>query len=128
MPRITSAKVTADTSVVTTNETAVAQVDNVITGGPGRTVELHGSMQITTGAATTAVTPRIRRGAGVGGALVGEGNPIGAGAAATVAISLDTEDLPGDVDHQSYTLTVQQTAATGNGTVLQAELIAEVAE
>jgi len=118
--------VQADTIVVTTAETDAVETPGVQTTPQRARVRLHGFAQVTAGVGATAVTLRVRRGAGVGGAIVGEGNPVTVAAGNTVNLSIDVEDSPGEVANQVYTLSVQQTAATGNGTVVQAELAATV--
>lgn len=81
--------------------------------------------QLTTGAATTTVTPRIRRGALVTDPLVGEANAVTIGAAAGSTeqfFGFAFEELVAAGDVQ-YSLTLQQAAATGNGTVLAAAIL-----
>lgn len=118
---------TADTSLVTTAETVIATLAGVTTKYGSESVRLRGWAQITAGTATTAITLRIRR-SSVTGTLVGEANPIqgGVAAASTSGLDIATTDTPGDVAGQTYVLTAQQTAATGNGTALQASLEAAV--
>ena len=61
--------------------------------------------------------------------LVGEGNPVTAGVAgaATSELSLGVTDLPaGELANQSYCVTVAQTGAAANGTILQADIRAWV--
>ena len=128
MGRKTSTKVVTDTPLVTTAETDVGEVTGITTGGPSKTIRLNGWAQVTAGVGATALTARIRRGQGITGAVVGEGNPVNVAAGNTIEVEVETEDVPGDVDHQAYTLTVQQTAATGNGTALQAEVAAEISD
>lgn len=119
---------TADTTLVTTAETVVATLSGVNT--PRRTsVYLKGWAQLTTGVATTAVTPRIRRDS-VSGTLVGEGNAVTIGAAAGGTEDFEVEGIDSGVDlaNGTYVLTLAQTAATGNGTALQAGLSASMPE
>lgn len=81
--------------------------------------------QLTSGTATTTVTPRIRRGNAITGALVGEANAenlkTAAGSTEPFLIMV-AEDLTRIASIQ-YSLTLQQAAATGNGTVLQASIL-----
>lgn len=123
-----STKKTADTILVTVAETDVVEVGDITTGGPGKKVRVSGWAQVTAGVGTTAITAKIKEGRGTAGAVVGEGNPVTVVAGNTIEVEVETEQQPGDVDHQAYTLTIQQTAATGNGTVLQAEVVAEVSD
>lgn len=118
----------ADVSLVTTAETVVATLTGVSTNQPGQTVALRGNYQITLGTGTTAVTTRIRRDS-VTGTLVGEANAEqdSTAAGSTEGHSIEVEEVnPGEFSGRTYVLTVQQTAATGNGTVLQSALAAEV--
>ncbi len=128
MGRKYSTPKTVDTALVTVAETDVAEVTGIVTGGPAKTIRVSGWAQVTAGVGATAFTARLRRGQGIAGAVVGEGNPVSVAAGNTVEVEVETEDQPGDVDHQAYTLTVQQTAATGNGNALQAEVAAEVSD
>lgn len=121
--------VTADTALVTTAETVVATVSGVTTGRAVN-VQLRGWAQLTTGTNTTAVTPRIRRGTTIAGTLIGEGNPvtIGAAAGSTEDFEVDVVDSGADIASASYVLTLQQTAASANGSCLQAAIEAYVPE
>lgn len=120
-----SASFTTDVNVPTTTETVVATLSGVSTPRK-RDITLKGWVQLTNGTATTAVTPRIRRGTDATGTLVGEGNPvqIGTAAGSTEGYDIETIDPGVDLSNATYVLTVQQTAATGNGTALQGELTA----
>lgn len=120
---------TADTTLVTTAETVVARVDGVSTGR-ALPVSIRAWAQLTTGTATTAVTPRIRRGTTITGTLIDEGNPVTIGAAAggTEEFDIDAIDDNADLAGASYVLTLQQTAATGNGTCLQSGIEVYVPE
>lgn len=125
-PNIYDAVVTTDTTIPTTTETVVATVVVPAVPGPGARVKLMGDAQVTAGTATTAVTPRWRRGTDATGTLVGEGNPITLAATNTGQVAFNATDTPGEIAGQSYVLTVQQTAATGNGSALQATALAIV--
>lgn len=123
-PRLRKSVTAANVTVTTTTETVVVTLTGVsMPSGDGR-VRLSGFVQMTLGTATTTVTVRVRRGTTTAGTLVGEGNPIAIPSAAgtDAAFTTDVEDTPGEVAGQSYVLTVEQAAATGNGTVLQAAL------
>lgn len=126
--RVYSSEVSADTTVVTTAETVVATISGVGTSLPGEKIRLSGQASITLGTATTALTWRIRRDS-VTGTVVNDADPvqIETAAASTEDHNVDADDsFSGEVAGQTYVLTVQQTAATGNGTVLNAYLKAEV--
>lgn len=126
MARTYSTPTVTDLPLVTTAETDTVEVTGITTGRPGKRIRIRGWAQVTAGVGATALTPRIRSGQGVGGALIGEGNPLTIAAGQTQTVVIETEDVPGDVAGQAYTMTMQQTAATGNGTVLQADLTATV--
>lgn len=119
---------TSDTPLVTTAETVVATVVVPSVPGPGSTIVVEAHCQLTVGTGTTSITPRIRRGSTTAGTLVGEANAQGVSGAAgsTEDVGLTVDDTPGEVVNQSYVLTVQQGAATGNGTSVQAEIHATV--
>lgn len=120
-------EVTANTALVTTAETVVATLSTVSTYQPGEKIKLSGQAQLTTGANTTAVTPRIRRDS-VTGTVVNEANAITVGAAAgsTEVFDVQCEDqFSGEVANQVYVLTLQQTGATADGSALYAYLEAE---
>jgi hypothetical protein len=127
--RTLSSQITTDTALVTTAETVVATLDSVTTPRAVN-VTLRAWAQLTTGTATTAVTPRIRRGTTAAGTLINEGNPVTLGAAAggTEDFEIDAVDLNADISGASYVLTLQQTAATGNGSCLQAQISASIPE
>jgi hypothetical protein len=121
-------QVVSDLAIVTTTETVVATVTVAATPNASARVKLHGALTITLGASTTAVTLRIRRGNGITGTVVGEANPdqIETAAGSTEDHDVTYEDFPGEVAGQVYSLTVQQTAASANGSVLSAYIDAEV--
>jgi len=116
---------TADVTITTTTETAIVTSGSARPAYATTRVLVIAWGQLTTGAATTAVTPRIRRGTTASGTLIGEGNAetLKAAAAGTEPFFIvATEDL-GAVESVQYTLTLQQTAATGNGSALQAGIV-----
>lgn len=118
---------TTDTPLVTTAETVVATLTGVST--PRKTsITLEGFAQLTTGASTTAVTPRIRRGSDITGTLIGEANPqqIAAAAGSTEELYIKAIDPNVDLAGGTYVLTLQQTAASANGSNLQATLSASM--
>lgn len=119
--------VTANTNVVQTTETVVATVSGVTTGRK-EDIRVSAWCQFTTGANATGLIPRIRRGTGITGQVVGEGNTLQVAAAAGSTEELDITfiDPAQDVSSQSYVLTVQQVAATADGTALQASIEARI--
>lgn len=124
-PQEYDSPITTDTPLVTTTETVIATLSGVTSSGPGQRVKLHGWAQVTAGTSTTAVTLRVRQGAGITGTVVGEANPVQGGVVAATTASLDidvTDALAGEIANQTYVLTAQQVAASANGSVLQASL------
>lgn len=118
LPVVHSAHAEADVTLVTTAETVVLTIPQVTTRDRSELVTLMAFAVVTLGVGATALTMRIRRGTDITGTLVGEGNPVTGAAGNTVGLALGGVDSPGDVSGQSYVVTVQQTAATANGTAL----------
>lgn len=123
-----SSQNTANATITTTTETIIATISGVNTPRAGCKVHLVGFAQITTGTATTALTFRVRRGSTITDTVVAEANAeqIEAAAGSTEGHAVAFEDTPGEVAGQTYVLTVQQTAATGDGTAVFAEAWADV--
>lgn len=113
----------ANTNLANAAETVVATLTGVTTRSASTQVILEGSAQITTGASTTSVTLRIRRG-GLAGAQVGQPAQQNCGAAVPVAASIQVDDFPGETVSATYVLTATQNAATGAGTAVSANLTA----
>ena len=113
---------TANVTLTTTSETAIITSNPLSKKRIGSSYFVVAWAQLTTGTATTTVTPRLRRGTDTSGTVVGEANAITVGAAAGSNETFDdqAQDTPGDVAFQQYTLTLQQASATGNGTSLNA--------
>jgi hypothetical protein len=126
--QVYNSEVSTDVPLVTTTETVVATLANLSTPNAGAKVILTGKAQVTTGTATTGLTPRIRRGVDITGTVVNEANveQVEAVAGSTEGVDTMCEDTPGEVAGQSYVLTVQQAAATANGASLSADLSAQV--
>jgi|KBSSwiStaDraftv2_1062776.scaffolds.fasta_scaffold1358516_2 hypothetical protein len=114
-------------TLVTTAETAVVTVTPFNTSSPGgEGVSISGSLNITTGTATTAVVIRVRQGSGVAGTVVGAALTYTIGAAVSATIPYDVLDTTAlSATGQQYTVTAQQTAASANGTVNLATVNAE---
>lgn len=120
--------VSGDTTLVTTAETVVASLPGVSMARPGESVRLHGQAKITTGAAVTALTLRVRRDS-LTGALVGEADPtqLEAAAGSTEDHDIVVTDSPsGELAGATYVLTAQQTGGAANATCLHASLEAVV--
>ena len=123
---VATGHVTADTAIVTTGETLVVTSDEILVPQHTVSVWVQTFVQLTTGAGTTSVTPRVRRGATTGGVTVDDAVAIAiaavAGSNEQFVVYARDEDLAGR-DTVQYSLTVQQVGATGNGTILQAGII-----
>lgn len=116
---------TANVTLTTTTETIIITSDVITPPYDGSDVTIWAWAQLTTGAGTTTVTPRIRRGPAITDPLVGEANAVTIGAAAgstEVFMIMAVDALIGSGGWQ-YSLTLQQAAATGDGTALQAAIL-----
>jgi hypothetical protein len=106
-------------TIVTTTETVIATLGpfNENQVAPAQGIAFDGNINMTVGTGGTAVTVRVRQGTAITGTLVGV-------AQAQTATAGNTINLPiGELDptliqvNAQYVVTVQQTAASGNGTV-----------
>lgn len=88
----------------------------------GTLIVLEFAANLTTGASTTAIIGRVRRGTTTAGTLVGAAFTTQVGAALSASVDGQCADQPGEVAGQQYCLTLQQTAGTGNGSALFASL------
>lgn len=107
------------TNIPTTTETVVATILTPPENQPtGQGMLINAQVNMTPGAGTTSVIVRIRQGS-LTGAVVGQPNAAPATAALAnstfAAMELDTTVLY--PVGNTYVITVQQTAATGNGTI-----------
>lgn len=109
----------ATTALVTTAETVVAVTPPVSNRGNSDQIAVSGTVALTSGAGTTAFQIRCRRGGVIGGALVGVAQTVQVGAALPIEGGFDFVDNPGEVAGQTYAITVQQVAATGNGAMVR---------
>lgn len=118
----------ADVTLTTTSETVIVSSDLVLTPFATSRVVVIAWAQLTTGAATTTVTPRIRRGTTTSGTLVSEANAvtIGAAAGSTEQYYAIAFEERGATDRVQYSLTLQQASATGNGTAVQGGIVVVV--
>lgn len=110
----------AATALVNAAETAVLTIGPIGTRGPSDQLEIAGLFSLTTGATTTAVVMRVRRGNGLAGVVVGAPQTTQLGAALPGTPGFQVVDTPGDVGDQFYTVTAQQTGGTSNGTATYA--------
>jgi hypothetical protein len=111
----------ANVTLTTTAETVIVSSNLTATPRDEAEVVVLAYAQLTTGASTTAVTARIRRGTATSGTLVNEANAetIGPAAGSTAPyFAMFTEQRP--ASSLQYSLTLAQTAASANGTALQA--------
>jgi len=122
---VSSVACTASVTVTTTTETVLCTTAG-ITASTGQVIRLIALTDFTSGTGTTSLTVRFRRGATATGTLVGPQDAVQTTAGNTIARSAEAEDTPGEVSGQQYVLTVQQTAATANGTGLFTEIVALV--
>ena len=116
---------TTDVTLTTTTETAIVNTPEVVVPAQTTRALILAWGQLTTGAGTTAVTPRIRRDTTTAGTLVGEANAeaVKAAAGSTEPFFIIASEERADVDRVQYVLTLAQVGATGNGTALQAGII-----
>lgn len=123
--QIGMATFTADVAVVTTTEKDVIYSGAVT--APRQTVNvcIIAWAQLTTGTMTTTVTPRIRRGTGITGTVVGEANAetILNTAGSTEKYYLMACEDRSDVASVDYSFTLQQASANGNGAALQGGIL-----
>lgn len=113
---------TAPTSLTTTSETAVLTYTIPPYSEPsGQGVYMDANVVITSGSATTNVIVRFRLGSGTGGAVVGQPceSAVTASTANQFAGAVVLDQTPAYPQGQTYTVTVQQVAATGNATMQQ---------
>jgi len=115
----------ADVTIPTTTETVVISSGPVSLPFHTCHVIILAWCQLTSGAGTTDIVPRVRRGNTTAGALVGEANAevvkTAAGSREPFMIMVH-EERAGE-EAVEYCLTIQQAAATANGTVNQAAII-----
>ena len=117
-----------DTPLVTVAETVIATLAGVTTDRPGQSIRFAGECQITTGTNTTGLTFRIRRDT-VAGVLLGEANVVQVEAVAGSTEDHDAyaeDNISGEIASATYVLTVQQAAASANGSCLRASLVADL--
>jgi len=115
----------ASVTLTTTAETAVLVSPSLQTPKDTSFIAMLASIACTTGTGTTALVLRFRQGNGVAGAVIGQPYTIGnVGAAQSAGQAIMATAQVQSTDYVQWTLTAQQTAATGNGSVTAASLIA----
>jgi hypothetical protein len=119
---------TANVTVPTTTETVAVISPPVTLPLRNHHILVKAWAQLTVGTGATGITARIRRGNSVTAPLVGEANleAVKGAAGSTEPIVIAVAEDVQDLESVQYCLTVQQAAATGNGTVLQALIEVEV--
>lgn len=103
-------------NVPAVTETVVATISGITLPRPGMPVVITYAGTLLTGAGTTAVTVRCRRGVDATGTLVGTAETPTAAASASIDLAGAYVDQPGELANASYVITVQQTAAGAAGT------------
>ena len=118
----------ANVAVPTTDETTLLQSGAVQVPVHTCIVHVRAWCQMTSGVAATGITARLRRGADGGNTIVGESNTVTLAAAAGGNEQLFVEGVERreNIASVSYELSAQQTAATGNGTMLQGLIEVEI--
>jgi hypothetical protein len=121
---------TSPQTLVTTTEKALLVTTPIVDGIPGSIspIRIAGTINVTPGTGTTSVVIRVRQGNGITGTALG--NPVthNVTAAAPTQLAFSAQDLSGWLTQAgggSYAVTIQQTGATGNGTVNYVESILE---
>lgn len=116
---------TTNVTVTTTTEAVAVSSGTVKMPSDSGTILVIAWGQLTTGAGTTAVTPRIRRGTTTSGTLVGEAlaEEVKAAAGSDEPFFIAISEDRSIVESVEYSLTLEQAGATGNGTILQAAIL-----
>lgn len=113
---------------VTTTETVIGSVVVPTNGGNGVPVRLKAFIQYTTGTGTTSVQLRIRKGIDATGTLVGALGTVQIGASLPIDLAHAATDFPAEIANQTYVVTVQQVAATGNASVQGVDFSATIGD
>jgi hypothetical protein len=119
------ATITNDVTVVTTALTNVVVAPPLKMAHPGQPVMVFAWCQLTTGTATTSVGVDFARNPPIPDVQVGERNNIALSAAAgsTEQFYAFTIGLFAEITNTAFRMRLAQTAATGNGTILQAGIL-----
>lgn len=128
MANASGVQVLTATTLVTTAETIAATSSAVAeseAGAAAQGVKVSGVLNVTAGTGTTAVTVRVRAGTTLSGALIGNAVVHTLAAAALANIPFEAIDPTLIQAGAQYVVTVQQTAATANGSVNQATISTE---
>jgi len=131
MPNVPNFTQTLDVVASLTDdaETVVGLLYPVTVALVNETIKLHGHVNVTVDATTTALEIGIRRDS-ISGSLIGLPQQVGQtaafGAGSIVACDIDVEDTPGALSGGTYVLTAAATGATGPSTVNAVTLVARV--
>lgn len=120
-----TASLAASVTVTTTTETVAIVSPPLAMQSPTQRIVIWVWGQLLVGAGATGITPRVRRGNGITGAIVGSGileAVLGAAGSVEPKVML-VLDLPPAEDVMQYSFTLQQAAATGNGTIEAATIL-----
>lgn len=119
--------ITSPVTLTTTAETAAITVTSPPAGATAQAgfsptkVMLQGYVNVTAGTGTTSVQIRVKTGSGTGGAQLHAATPdthtLAAGASASIPFFEVDESFFAGANGMTYTVTVQQVGASGNGTV-----------
>lgn len=116
---------TTAVAVVTTAETIAITSPSLAPQSPAQRFVVLAWAQLTVGTGTTGITPRLYRGASLSGTLLGVATleaVLGA-VGSTEPHLLMLVDQPGNIDEVVYTFSLQQAAATANGSIVQASIM-----
>lgn len=116
-------RATADTTIVTTTEVVTVTSEPVKVPRATMRALIVAYINVDSGAGTTAVTPRIRSGSAITGTVRSEEIAQETTAAEAHEWVVTAEEILGNVDEVVYSATVQQTGASGNGTVNNATIL-----
>jgi len=97
-------------------ETVVGTITGISPDHTNPSILIEASLNLKTGAGTTAATIRIRRGTTTGGTLIGKALTSQVAEAKEIGLAIMALDQPeGDFADLAYVVTLQQTAGTGEG-------------
>lgn len=106
-------------NIPTTTETVVATLGpfNENQVAPAQGISFDGNINITSGTGTTALVMRVRSGTTTAGTLIGVAQTQSTTAGQTVNVPIAELDPTLIQANAQYVVTIQQTAASANGTV-----------
>ncbi len=116
-------RATTDVTITTTTEAVAVTSEKIKVTRPTMRALILGWATVDSGAGTTAVTPRIRSGSTISGTLQSEAIAHETTAAEAATWHASAEETISGVDEVEYSMTIQQTGATGDGTVASATIL-----